>query len=262
MQIDFINDPYCIIIIVGLSFARILPVICFWPFVGSKMVLLPVKIGLSLIFAMILFPFLHIDKSAQIILQSNMVILLFLKEIMTGMMIGFVGSIPFHAYESAGRFIDIQQNSSIANILVPHFHSDSSLFGNFMFQVGIIVFFAINGHQYFIKALFKSFFAIPLCIVPQIGNSVDSIIRLTADLFIIIVQLSAPAIITIFLIDLMMALINKIVPQFNMFLFSMSIKALSGTIIMLCAFSLVVIKMSHIFLSACTRFMHIIDLLH
>ena len=264
-QIGIKTDLYNVLTMLGLIFSRILPVVYLCPFPGGRMLLSPVKIGISIVFSLILFPLLHLDENTHELLRGGLLFIYFAKEICIGFAIGFIGTLPFYAFESAGHLIDIQQNSSLANVLVPQMQAHSTLFGNFYFQSGLIVFLGINGHHFFIKALFNSFLVLPICSFPSLSNSVmefmQVVVRLTADLLVIVIELSAPAIITIFLIDIMMALMNKIAPHFNVFIFSMPIKSLSGVIIMLCAFSFMVIKISAVMSSVLTQLIHIIELL-
>jgi flagellar biosynthesis protein FliR len=244
-----VNNPGDVLMFGGLVMARIMPVIMLCPLFGGRAIIAPVKIILGILFSLLIIPFLRIDESLHLLMQSPCIIIIFFKEIMVGFMLGFASALPLYSLESAGACIDIQQNTLGVALGAQQLHESSSVFGSLMYYLGLMIFFAIDGHHYVIQALFKSLILLPVSTVPGSGNSVfelaQSFIRLTADFLVIVLQLSAPVIVTLFLLDVLMAMINKIVPQFNLFLFSLPLKSLLGVMIVLCAFSLITTKIVH-----------------
>ncbi|OGF65774.1 MAG: EscT/YscT/HrcT family type III secretion system export apparatus protein [Candidatus Fischerbacteria bacterium RBG_13_37_8] len=235
------------LMLLGLTLARILPIIILCPFIGGRMILSPVKIGLSLLIALFLYPYISsMQNSTTISTDSFLSLSLLLKEVIIGALIGFASSISFYAFEAAGNLIDIQRNATIANILIPQSHEQGSLLGNFYFQLGIVIFMIMNGHHYFIEALFESFRIIPLFSFPALINN-NLLIAMTAQLFKITLQLSAPVLITLFLVDVIMGVMNRISPYFNVFFYAMPVKSAVGLLILFIMLSYVINGMMHIF---------------
>jgi flagellar biosynthetic protein FliR len=74
------------------------------------------------------------------------------------------------------------------------------------------------------------------------------VIRLTASLFIVAIQLVAPALIAIFLVDIALGIINRVAPQIQVFFLSMTIKPLIGILMIFLVLQLIVSQMERFLL--------------
>jgi len=88
-------------------FARIISMIMVFPVLGSRNVPWMVKVGLSLLLSMILFPMIA-PRVAEVPNQMVPYIILIIKEVLIGLIIGFVTSLLFTAVSVAGSLIDFQ----------------------------------------------------------------------------------------------------------------------------------------------------------
>lgn len=236
------------IILFTLLMCRLIPVIVLCPFLGGRSIISPIKIGLTILFSLILFPFIRISSYPELYFSNFCIILIALKEMFLGILIGLIAAMPFYAYEASGRLIDILRNVNIAEVLIPQMQEQASTFSNFNVQLGIIIFFLINGHHFFIEGLFNTFSIIPIyeiSLLSKYQNLPDYLILMTGKLFVIALQISAPALIVILMIDLFMGLMNKITPQYNMFIFSLSLKGIIGIIFFLLAYEFIIEKMRY-----------------
>ncbi len=236
------------IILFTLLMARIIPIVFLCPFLGGKSIISPVKIGLCCTLILILFPFFKNKYLNEIDGLNLYLLIVYIKEMVIGSLIGVIGAIPFYAFESAGRLIDISRSVNIGEVLIPHLQEQASTLANFNVQLGIIIFFLSNGHHLFIEGIFNSFLLLPIFSFPNLASQsyyfIDFIIKLSGNLFIIALQLSAPAIISIFIVDLFMGIMNKISPQYNMFIFSLSIKGIAGIMLFVAGYEFIIMKMN------------------
>jgi len=124
-------------------------------------------------------------------------------------------------------------------VFVPQIQQQATLFADFKFQLTIVIFLLLNGHHVVLQALFLSFRDIPLDGWPHFAHGFwplfHMVIRMTADMLIVAVALAAPAAIATFLTDLALGLINRVVPQIQVFFISMSVKPMIVAAITLAA---------------------------
>jgi flagellar biosynthetic protein FliR len=204
------------------------------------------------VIALVLYPYLEYGVPKDISAQPVLYIFILLKEVFVGFVIGFVASVVFYAIQAAGSLLDIQRGASTGVILDPHMGTQVSFMAQFKYQLAIVVFLTINGHHLFLDGLFRSFEVIPLTGFPTMESGLSPflklVIRLTASLFIVAIQLVAPALITIFLVDIALGIMNRVAPQIQVFFLSMTIKPLIGILMIFLVLQLIVSQMERFLL--------------
>jgi flagellar biosynthetic protein FliR len=68
---------------------------------------------------------------------------LLVKEVVVGLIIGYVSMLTFHAITVAGELIDIQMGFSMASVFDPQNQSRMALVGRFMYLVEMLLFLSI-----------------------------------------------------------------------------------------------------------------------
>jgi len=147
------------------------------------------------------------------------------KEALIGALLGFaVGSLVW-AFEWAGGVIDFQVGFANAQIFDPFGGHDAGPVGQLMMRIGVILFVAGGGLQVLASLLFESFHLWPVTsFYPSTARLADlagSSVRSLAELA---VRLVAPVVLLLALIDLGFGLVGRVVPQLNVFFFTMPLK--------------------------------------
>jgi type III secretion protein T len=147
------------------------------------------------------------------------------KECLIGGLIGFAVGTLVWVLESVGGAIDFQVGFSNAQVFDPFGGHASGPVGRFMTSLAMTLLVAAGGLQVLASLLFESFQLWPtLSFYPsagQLGALASSSAQSFAEL---VVQLATPAILLLALIDLGFGLVNRVVPQLNVFFFTMPIK--------------------------------------
>jgi len=207
---------------------RMLATFAVLPFMGkSVMGGALIRNGVVASLALMVFPV--IDHQLEgVKLDVTSVMLIILKEVFIGVVIGYLATIPFWAIEAAGFFIDNQRGSTMASSLNPLSGSQASPIGILLVQAVTTVFFVSGMFMLFLSALYSSYVTWPVTsYVPDWLNSdaplffikqLDILINLT---FIF----AAPAIISMFLSEFGLGLISRFSPQLNVFFLAMPIKS-------------------------------------
>src|SRR3989338_465773 len=156
-----INFPFSLIM-AALIWARVLSVVSVVPFLFGKPVPRMVRVGVSMLLAVFLYPILVTSTSSQPDIDTMKMFALFLKEILFGLAIGFSASMIFYGFEAAGQMIDNQRGVSLARVLIPELGEQASISSHFLFSFAVVIFLLIGGHRIFFKGLMESYFALPI----------------------------------------------------------------------------------------------------
>ena len=127
----------------------------------------------------------------------------------------------------------------MASVLVPQLEEQGPILAQLNVQLGIVLFLVLNGHHYFLRAVFQSFTILPVDTFPSLGGNltafVDFMIRATANVLLVAMQIVIPALIAIFMVDVVLGIANRAAPQINVFFLGMPIKAYVGIVFALLA---------------------------
>lgn len=247
------QSPQTFLVLVGLSFARLVSFFSIVPFFGGAAVPARVKVATALALVVILYPSVAATVPVDQTLGFGPVgfIGLIAKETLIGFTLGFIASLVFEAVQVAGRIVDFQRGSTMAELYAPQIKSRVSELGQFQLQLAIVLFVVIGAHRFFIRSLLDSFQFIPILSYPDLASggspSVALIIKLTAAVFSIGLQLAAPALIALLLTDLFFGIINRVAPQVNVFFLSLPVKMLVGVIVVLLALPMIAMQMRFYF---------------
>jgi flagellar biosynthesis protein FliR len=249
-QVGLATDVTAFLILFGLGLSRIIGAILLNPFLGGPIVPGRIKIGIAVIITAVLFPTISPGvTNAQI--GTLMFIGLLAKELMIGVTIGLISQFIFFAVQMAGTLIDTERGMNQATFFSPQLQGNVSLIGQLQFQTALVLFLSLNGHLLFIRALSNSFQQVPLLTFPGFQAGVpaitDQVIRLSAATFVVAIQLSAPVLLVLFLIDVAFGAINKIAPQVNVHSESQAVKAFVGLGIVFLTIGFVIGRLDRLF---------------
>jgi type III secretion protein T len=147
------------------------------------------------------------------------------KEMLLGSLIGVAVGALFWAMESAGELVDLQVGTMNAVIFDPFGRHQAGPFALLMGRLAIAFFVACGGLYMFVSLLFESFRLWPLgSFQPDFARFVDLGGAALGSLAELAVRFAAPLILLLALIDLGFGLVNRAVPQLNVFFFTMPIK--------------------------------------
>lgn len=219
-------------LIVFLILLRILSALIAAPIYGHKAIPAVSKVFISFIIAYIVFS--TID-TPDIILDLNVwwIATSALKEIITGLIIGYTLNFVFFGITFAGTLIGFDIGLAMATIFNPIDESSGNVIGQLIYFLALLMFFIINGHHYVIQALAYSFQVIPLNEVTLTGTVVEMLIKYSASVFIIAVKISAPILVSYFLIHIAEGILSRIIPQMQVFFVTYPIKIGVGFLMMM-----------------------------
>lgn len=247
------QSPQTFLVLVGLSFARLVSFFSIVPFFGGAVVPARVKVATAMSLVVIIYPALESGVPIGQPLGFGPIgfIALLAKEVLVGFTLGFVASLVFEAVQVAGRIADFQRGSTMGELYAPQLQTRVSEFGQFKLQLAIVLFIVIGAHRLFIGSLLRSFDFIPILGFPKItagwSPAAEMIVVMTGSVLTIGLQLAAPVVIALLLTDLFFGIINRVAPQVNVFFLSMPVKMLVGVIVVLIILPMLALRMEYYF---------------
>ncbi|MGO4543890.1 flagellar biosynthetic protein FliR [Paenibacillus sp. 2TAB23] len=212
-----------------LIFCRITAFFVVAPVFSSRGVPNVFKLGLGFFISFIVF--LTYGMKQSIVPDAEYVLILF-REILIGVLMGYVVYLFFTVVQTAGAFMDLQVGFAMANIVDPHTGTSAPLLGNFKYMVLIVIFLMMNGHHFLLTGLMDSYQWMPLDneLFSRFmnGSLTDFLTRTVGNTFLIAIQVASPLIVAMFLTDVGLGFLTKTAPQFNVFVIGIPLKLIIG----------------------------------
>lgn len=214
-----------------LVFARVLGIFVTAPFFNYNSIPLYVKMGLSLFLAAILLPTVNIPEAIDL---SHFYMLLYIcaKELITGMIIGFICYLFLSCVYLAGHIIDMEIGFSIASVINPQDDTEIPVMANMLYFVAMLVLLLTNGHHILIRGLVQSFEMIPLNGLNVNIFMIEKLIGILITTFVISFKIAAPILAAIFITNVLLGILARTMPQMNVFVVGMPLKIFVGLIVM------------------------------
>lgn len=160
-----------------------------------------------------------------------------MREVLIGLLLGFIGYLMFMAIRTAGSFIDIQIGFGIANVIDPMTGTSAPILGNFKYMIALLMFLSMNGHHHLLDAIVYSYKWIPmnndLFLRMVDGSLSEFLVRTFAQSFVLAFQMSAPLVTALFLTDVGLAFLARTAPQYNVFVIGVPLKIIIGLALLL-----------------------------
>lgn len=202
-------------------------IVFFAPVIGSRLVPSVAKIALSAFLAFMAYHLITINNLNLYIGTFALVILIF-KEMIIGMSIGFVSRLVFDGIQFGGQYIGYMMGFAVVNVLDPQSEAHMPIISQFENIIAILIFLAIGGHLWFFSAFCDSFSILPVGYKLQSLGWISYIAHLFGSIFVIAIKVNAPIFLVLFLIQLVMAVIARVVPQMNIFMVGFPVQIALG----------------------------------
>ncbi|OQA14256.1 MAG: Flagellar biosynthetic protein FliR [Firmicutes bacterium ADurb.Bin356] len=210
-----------------LIFLRVSALIFSSPVFGRRNLPNQLKISLSLALAYIVLaatPGLRIFSYNSILEYA----LLCVKELLFGLVLGYVTTLFFAIAQVAGHVIDMQMGFGMVNVFDVQSNISVPVTGNFLYAIMMLVFFAVNGHQQLIYIVLKTFTNIPPGrVVLNAGLGITAL-EVFALSFAMALNIAMPIVASGLLGEAIMGVIVRTTPQMNVFVVGIPLKVLLG----------------------------------
>lgn len=216
-----------------------------WPVFGVEMVPGPLKILLAVVMSILIFPNLKLQpENFNVSLDSLYIVVHIVKEAFLGMALGFLGRIFFYTLNVAGEIITVSMGISSAQLFNPAVGGQTTATTQFLIGLATLFFLAIQGHHLFLMALHQSFELVPVYKSGISLVSFGNFAQIVQDVSVMGLKMSSPVLVAILLMNIVMALVGRAVPQINVLITSLPVNILIGFLVMLVALPLFLNQMN------------------
>ena len=227
-----ILDLYANVDVFLIVFVRVMGFFVVLPVMSGQNLPLSARIGLSLGMAILAFTSNAIELPPY---QFTLVGFgfLILQEFLIGLVIGFVVMMFFSLFHFVGQLVDFQMGFAMVQVTDPLSNQQLPITGSFYFLI-VSVFFVTSGALHaVIEAFFASFTLLAIGEAHILGNAALTffIFEIIIEYFIFGVRIALPVIGTVIIVDIILGILVKAVPQMNVFVVGLPIKVFLGLII-------------------------------
>lgn len=207
----------------------------------------PAKILFCVVFTMLLFKSVATNKIiAQISEQQDQILILAVIEVLIGLCLGFLTRIYFFSISMAGELISVSMGLGQAQMFNPMMGNMGNAIEQFLVFLATLLYFAINGHHHLIYGLNESFKTIEVARLSVHTEGFASVVYLTQKFFVIGIQIAAPVLISMIVVQVGVGLLSRAVPQINVLTTTASITVALGFIILFISLPLIIFQLTGI----------------
>jgi flagellar biosynthetic protein FliR len=152
-------------------------------------------------------------------------------EMAFGLAMGMVMSFVFVAVQWAGELVSQQMGFSLGGVIDPEYGGQSSVMGDLYFMFTLVIFLLIGGHRTMVRGIRTSFDTLPLLSLGVNHDLLKTLLDLLQAATILAIQLAAPTLVTLLIVDLVLGLIGRTMPQMNVMSAALSVRAGMGVLI-------------------------------
>jgi len=192
---------------------RISIVLFFLPMFGARGLPTMWKVALSMVMAGV-FSLAHSSPPPP---TSNLTyfVLALGSELLLGIVLALGVRFLFASVQLAGQFLGFQMRFNMASVMDPQTGGRSSVMAQFLYLFMVLIFFSVDGHHIFIRALSYSFEVIPPGSFELSASIVGGLVKVSNQMFVLALKLAAPVMIGLFLSNLCLGIVARTVPQVN-----------------------------------------------
>ena len=200
--------------------------VAFLPFFSSKMFLGYFKIGFAVALAAVITPVVNFPLPPRPEIAVAVI-----REVVLGAALGFAGQLVFFGIEMAAQLINMSMGLSLATVFDPQMGETTEL-STFFTMLSMLLFLAVNAHHEVIYIFVKSFEWLP----PggaHIAKVATAVIAMGEKMFVLAVRLSAPIVIAMLAVNLLLGFLYKAAPLLNVFFIGYPVYIMLGFVLIL-----------------------------
>jgi flagellar biosynthesis protein FliR len=212
-----------------LLFARTTTMIVVAPVLGHQAVPMQLKVAFGAFLAFVLFP-LQSSMAATVDMKLIGMIVLLLEEVIVGIMIGYAAGLIFAGIRYAGELIGFDMGFTMASTFDPELNTSTPVVGEMLYTMTALIFILLNGHHFVIQALMLSYESVPIGKLVLGPVAMQTLISMVGMIFVVAVKFAAPVIVALFLTNIALGILTRLLPQMNVFGVAFSLKIGVGMI--------------------------------
>lgn len=238
-RMDSVNQFF---VISALIFFRLLPIIVVSPIMMLRRVPVLVRVILGVSLAIILAAG-YSDTVSGLHITFTWGALI--SEFVIGMMLAFGFHAAHGSMQVMGHVIDQQIGFAAAMVFDPASEQMHSLIGELMVLIVLVTFLSLDIHHKLLLGIASTIYLIPLGQAVHIN--IEGVWQILGIQFAVAFALACPVILSLWLVDVILALASRSLPQANIYFVAMPVKIAIGLILVVWLTTYVLRHLAHMF---------------
>ncbi len=192
------------------------------------------RIGFAFFFALVLLP-LQKDTLPAPPSQLGTVAAAVLSETLFGLALGLTMQLVFIGVQMGSHLLGLQMGFGLGAVYDPISGAQFGALDQFYAVLVTLIFFTVNGHHLVIQAMAETLKGMPLGTFNPITLQADAIAGLAAGLLVTAVRVAMPVVAALFLTDVAMGFVARVMPQANVMIMGTPVKVGVGLVVLMAA---------------------------
>ena len=190
------------------------------------------QIGFAVLLAIAVFSTME-ERSIAVPETALVLGVRLLAEMTIGMVLSMVMRIFLFIADAAGEIVDSQMGLTMGRTYDPGSQSQMTVTANLLNSLMILLFFAENGHLTLLRLFMTSGEIVPYGAVMVGENIAAHMLELFADCALLALKMALPILGAEMIGQIGMGVLNKVIPQINVFVINIDLKILIGLVLLL-----------------------------
>ena len=185
-----------------------------------------VRVSIALFLSFVFVPLVQ----PMIALPAHFGILVFhlVQEFAIGLLMGFILYLTFAGLQLAGHLVERPMGFAMVNVLDPYTGTQMPIIGQLYYIIALWLFILVKGDHTLLNVLSQSYQLLPVGGEIIFAKGLPYILQAFSGLFWLAVQVALPIFGVLFLTDVGLGVLAKLVPQINVFFIGFPLKAFLG----------------------------------
>jgi flagellar biosynthesis protein FliR len=204
---------------------RVSGILVFAPFLGSSSIAPRIKAGLALAVTLLLYPVC--GRQLDFAVPWNWLHVV-VGEAALGLLIGLTTNLVFEAAQMAGSILGVQMGYSLVNVIDPQTQVETPVLALFHQTIVLLIFLHLDVHHWLLRSVARSYSYLPAGAAFPGGLSAGALLQVAGSIWLVGMQIAAPALAATVMADFALAFLGKASPQLPILIIGMSVKSMLG----------------------------------
>lgn len=201
------------------------------PFFGYQTIPMKIRLSIGMILSLVAFQTVPVVELHYVGVLGFSVLVL--KEMMVGLILGFMCNICTYIISFAGQLMDMEMGLSMASTFDPLTNIQVSISGNMYLYLVMLMMLISNLHYKIVQAILDTFTYFNVGQAVFDGNLQETAIEFIANFFLVGFRIVLPIFACMLVINVVLGVLSRAIPQMNMFVVGIQIKVLVGIVLLL-----------------------------
>jgi len=220
------------LIIFVVVFTRLSGMLSTAPLLSIYPIPMQVKVWFMATVAFIMFPMVAAKIGFPMPNTVPELSIILIKEFMIGYIVGFVANLVFVAVEISSELVSMQMGLTAAQAMNPMTGDTSAVLSQGYSIFAALIFIGLNGYQWVFSAIYKTFQVLPPGYnVTLSGTLTHNVVYVSSQIFVIGLSIALPVFSVLFITDVLLGFVAKMMPKMNIFMVAMPMKIYMGLLL-------------------------------